>query len=176
MLFRCSSYKKKFFVWINSWMTIELDFTPDYTIEKLQPKFWTILTEGLNLDRRFHLDFTFFIVLNLDRRTKFRLQFFCWSVLNVTQNFDMQQIKLLKSLKNIFFDLISEKNGNWRSRNEKIPIQLISRTGCHVRTIWRLGQINMVGVFLGHYGACYIFRDLWYRHVGLLLLSRHETG
>lgn len=47
--------------------------------------------------------------------------------------------------------------------------------GSDVGAIWYFGTPNVVGILLGHYGTCYIFRYLWHGngHVCLLLCNKN---
>lgn len=52
----------------------------------------------------------------------------------------------------------------------------MGRAGVDVRAVWHTRQVNLVGVFLGYYGASYLLRYLRHSDCLLRLLRTYQTG
>ena len=56
-----------------------------------------------------------------------------------------------------------------------VPVQPVDvgRTGVHGAAARLPGQTHLVGILLGHHGACHLLRHLRHLHACLRLLHRH---
>lgn len=68
-----------------------------------------------------------------------------------------------------------EKPVRGSSATEK-QLDGVGRLGIDVYTIWNIGETYVVGIFMGYYGTCYLFRYVRYGHGGVRVFCSHKAG
>lgn len=72
--------------------------------------------------------------------------------------------------------IISATDRNRIIRRPKSQRHNMDTFGIHVGAVRSFSSINVVGLLLGHNGACHIFRDLWNGDDGVHVLHGYKAG